>query len=89
MPRSVVLGNGETLIALDRFGQVRDWYFPRVGLEDHVRGHYIHRLGVWVEGKISWFNEDNGWQIKVKSEDDALKSAITARHAGLEIEVFF
>lgn len=87
MPRSVVLGNGETLVALDKFGQVRDWYFPYVGMEDHVRGHYIHRLGVWIDGKTSWFGEDKNWQIDVKAEENALASSITAINRSLEVSV--
>lgn len=89
MPRSIVLGNGKTLIGLDRFGQVRDLYFPRVGLEDHVRGHYIHRIGIFVDGRISWFNEDLGWQIEVKCEEEALSSNITATQPDLGVTITF
>jgi len=53
MSRSFVLSNGELCVALDHHGLVRDLYYPHVGLEDHVRGHYIHRIGVWVDGQMS------------------------------------
>ncbi|MDO8492152.1 MAG: glycoside hydrolase family 15 protein [bacterium] len=89
MPRSIVLGNGKTLIGLDQFAQVRDLYFPRVGLEDQVRGHYIHRIGIFVDGKISWFSDDLRWQIDIKCEDEALASDITATHPDLEVAVHF
>ncbi len=87
--RSVVLSNGELCVALDQHGQVRDIYYPHVGLEDHVRGHYIHRVGVWVDGRLSWFSEDSAWQIAVGTESDALASAITAWHPELQVELTF
>ena len=89
MSRSIVLSNGELCVALDEHGLVRDLYFPHVGLEDHVRGHYIHRVGIWVEGQISWLSEDSEWQIVVGSEPEALASAIVAKHPRLQIEINF
>src|SRR3990167_8186730 len=87
--RSIVLSNGELCVALDEKGLVRDIYYPYVGLEDHVRGHYIHRVGVWVDGRMSWLSEDDGWEIGVGCEDAALASAITARNAALGVELTF
>lgn len=87
--RSLVLSNGTLAIALDERAQVRDIYYPHVGLEDHVRGHYVHRVGVWVEGRLSWLGEDPEWQIVVGCEADALASAIVARHDGLGVELRF
>ncbi|HEY4526626.1 MAG TPA: hypothetical protein VJK53_02155, partial [Candidatus Paceibacterota bacterium] len=65
MSRSIVLSNGELAVALDAHGLVRDVYYPHVGYEDHVRGHYIHRIGVWVDGRMSWLGEDSAWEITV------------------------
>ena len=89
MSRSLVLSNGELAIALDERGEVRDIYYPHVGLEDHVRGHYLHRVGVWVEGRMSWFSDDGAWDIHMSTETDALASVITARHAELQVELVF
>ena len=89
MSRSIVLSNGELAVALDAHGLVRDLYYPHVGLEDHVRGHYIHRIGVWIEGELSWFGDDSSWDITVSCEEEALASHITARHARLEVELIF
>ncbi|OGG52576.1 hypothetical protein A3C20_00580 [Candidatus Kaiserbacteria bacterium RIFCSPHIGHO2_02_FULL_55_25] len=89
MARSLVLSNGSLCVTLDEKAQVRDVYFPHVGLEDHVRGHYIHRVGVWVDGQLSWFSEDSDWQIEVGSEGEALASSIVARHTGLQVELVF
>ncbi len=89
MSRSIVLSNGELAVALDEHGLVRDLYYPHVGLEDHVRGRYIHRVGVWVDGALSWLGEDGGWEIVVGCEEEALASVIVAKHARLEIELRF
>ena len=89
MSRSIVLSNGELAAALDNNGLVRDLYYPHVGYEDHVRGHYIHRVGVWVGGRMSWLGEDSAWKITVGCEEDALASSIVAKHADLQVELTF
>ncbi len=89
MSRSIVLSNGELCVALDADGLVRDVYYPHVGLEDHVRGHYIHRIGVWVDGELSWLGEDKSWEIRVACEEKALASHIVAHHPRLQIELTF
>lgn len=87
MSRTIVLSNGSLCVALDDRGAVRDIYYPHVGLEDHVRGHYIHRIGVWVEGRLSWIADDPQWDVSVSCESDALAAAIVARHADLKVEL--
>lgn len=89
MSRSIVLSNGSLGVALDSHGQVRDIYYPYIGLEDHVRGHYTHRVGVWVEGRLSWLSDDPAWKITVSSETEALASAIVAVHPELKVELVF
>src|ERR1700744_4197954 len=87
MSRSIVLSNGKLAVALDDRGAVRDIYFPHVGLEDHVRGHYVHRVGVWVDGQLSWLSDDPAWQITVSCEKESLASHIVARHPKLQVEL--
>lgn len=87
MSRSIVLSNGTLCVALDAHAEVRDIYFPHVGLEDHVRGHYLHRIGIWADGRMSWIDEDALWQVVVSCEEDALASKVTARHEELKIEL--
>lgn len=89
MARSIVLSNGELCVALDEKGAVRDIYYPHVCLEDHVRGHYLHRVGIWIDGQLSWLSEDAAWDIRVESETDALASRILAVHKHLQVEVVF
>ena len=86
MSRSLVLGNGNILVCMDDHAQVRDLYFPYVGSEKHVGGKYKHRIGVWVENKIRWFDE--GWDIKVQTEEGASVSSIFAKNNELNIELY-
>lgn len=88
MPRSLSLGNGGFLINLDQDALVRDLYFPYVGLENHVGGELSHRVGVFVDGRLSWLNE-SGWEVVVKSEDNILAGKTMARHEALGVSLFF
>ena len=63
MPRSLVLGNGTMLATFDEFLQMRDLYFPHVGMEDHTTYGNVHRLGFFVERKgFSWVG-DGTWEV--------------------------
>ncbi|MDB5195004.1 MAG: glycoside hydrolase family 15 [Parcubacteria group bacterium] len=86
--RSIILANGSLLVALDGAGQVRDIYFPHVGLEDHVGAGMRHRIGVFVDGSLSWIT-DAGWRVEVACEEESLRSAITARNDAMGIELSF
>lgn len=85
--RSLILGNGSLLVALDTRGQVRDLYFPRVGQENHVDG-LVHRIGVYTDGAMSWFS-DPSWTISIECETNALKSRIHAKNEELGVSLSF
>lgn len=87
--RSLTLGNGSLLVALDEFGEVRDLYFPHVGMENHMEGSFHHKIGVYVHGRMSWLSEDPGWNITVGCKDESLASVIFAKHSELEVELEF
>ncbi len=87
--RSLILSNGSLLVALDHFGEVRDFYFPHVGLENHEGGVLSHRIGVYCDGVMSWLSEDTRWDISVLSSEDALESHIIAINTELEIQLIF
>jgi len=53
LPREIVLGNGNVLINFDRDLNLRDLYYPFVGMENHLAGHK-NATGVWSGGKFSW-----------------------------------
>ena len=88
MPRSIVLGNGNILIGFDNRAQVRDIYFPYVGLENHTGGHLKHRVGIWVDGHLSWLS-DHSWDIQITCNNDALVSEVHAVNKNLKVELNF
>lgn len=70
MPRQLVLGNGELLVTFDARLNMRDFYYPYVGLWNQLGG-FKNRIGVWVEGRFSWVEED-GWRIRLGYRDGSL-----------------
>ncbi len=84
MSRSLILSNSTLCVALDNRATVRDIYYPHVGLEDHLRGHYVHRVGVWCEGRISWLSSGE-WEISMSCEEGALVGVTTAHHPELNV----
>jgi oligosaccharide amylase len=80
MARAVTLGNGNMLVGLDYRGQVRDLYYPYVGFSNHVSGasgSYVHRIGVYVDGKISWL-DDPQWDITVGCDPETVVGSMHA-----------
>lgn len=88
MPKSLTLGNGNILVGLNKYGLLSDFYFPYVGLENHVGGHYLHRVGIYVDDKLSWLH-DAEWQIHIDCEKDTLASFISAVNPALQVELVF
>ncbi len=71
MARAVTIGNGNLLLGLDCRGQVRDLYYPFVGEANHVSGasgNFVHRIGIFVDGTLSWL-DDSDWQITIGSDE--------------------
>lgn len=83
--RDLPLGNGSLLINFDDKYQLRDFYFPHVGQENHTEG-FPFRFGVWVDGVFSWTFSD-GWIRELKYLPDTLVTNVrlTNRDLGLEI----
>lgn len=88
MSRALTLGNGTMLVGFDRFGRIRDLYFPYVGFENHIGGHHVHHIGVWVDGMFRWFG-DSSWQISLTCENEALVSNIVATNEALGVTLHF
>ncbi|MCA9359192.1 glycoside hydrolase family 15 protein [Candidatus Kaiserbacteria bacterium] len=89
MARSVTIGNGKMLVGLDMRGQVRDLYFPYVGEANHVSGasgNHVHRIGVFVDGRISWL-DDPAWRITSGAEEDTSIGSMFAENQELGITI--
>src|SRR3989344_8801051 len=88
MPKAINLGNGSVLIGLDRFGQVKDFYYHYPGLENHVSEYLTHKIGIYVEERFSWL-DDGSWIIDIKSHEGTMASNISAKNDSLGIELQF
>lgn len=90
MSRPIVLSNGELHVGLNDFGLVHDFYFPYVGLENHSAGEHLrHRIGVWVDGEMSWLDSPGEWTFKFRYPHHALIGHIIARNERLNILLEF
>jgi GH15 family glucan-1,4-alpha-glucosidase len=85
MPRALVLGNGQCLVCLDQFGFVRDFYFPYVGLENHVAGNR-HRIGVMVNETFSWV-DDGSWEISLGYKPETMVGYLVCKSDKLGISL--
>jgi len=87
VPKSLVLGNGNILIGFDKYGQVNDFYYPYVGLENQIGAHNVHKIGIWVDDQLSWLDEN--WEIKIDYGIESLVSRIEAVNQNLRVKLEF
>ena len=84
MPRVLCVGNGNLMVDFDNNLNIRDLYFPFVGMENHVGGHFC-RLGVWVDGRFSWV--DGSWAKDFSYKEDSLVTNVSLKKRDLSIEL--
>ena len=84
MPRDLPVGNGNMLIAFDKNYNLREFYFPHVGQENHTKGEPF-RLGVWVSGLFSWV--PHGWQITMDYLDDSLSTNVKLVNHTMQLRI--
>jgi len=90
MSRPIVLSNGELHVGLNNFGMVHDFYYPFVGFENHSAGNdLLHRVGVWVEGSISWLDNPGEWTFSFRYPHCALVGHILAKNERLGVILEF
>ncbi|MEK7460297.1 MAG: glycoside hydrolase family 15 protein [Patescibacteria group bacterium] len=88
MPKSLSLGNGNILVCTDKHAQVRDFYFPYVGLENHIGGNNIHRVGVYTDNQLNWLDHSN-WNISTTLAKNSLVGETVARNSALNVTLEF
>lgn len=86
MPKSLALGNGKIFIGLDARAQVRDFYFPYVGLENHLGRRHVHRVGVFVDNRM-WWLDDPSWQVRIECMSDEFAGHTRAENQNAQIEL--
>lgn len=87
MSRSLVLGNGNIFVGLDNSGYVREFYFPFVGLENHIASHSQHRIGIFVDESFSWLHHDD-WQTVIDCLDDTMAGITIKTNQKLQIKIY-
>lgn len=85
MPRPLVVGNGNLLVTLDNQLDIRDFYWPWVGLYNHLSG-YRARIGVWVDHQFSWLSSPE-WDRSLQYEANTLVTSATATCSRLGISI--
>lgn len=89
MARPVVLSNGELHVGINAFGEVHDFYYPYVGLENHAAGKSLrHHVGVWADGELSWL-DDGSWELSFSYPHDSLIGHTIAKNHNLGIMLEF
>lgn len=88
--RPIVLSNGELHVGLNIFGLVHDFYYPYVGFENHAAGANLrHKVGVLVDGKMSWLDDDKNWEFTFKYPHTALIGHTLAKNTKLGVILEF
>ncbi len=84
MARDIPVGNGRLLVTFDSSYQIRDFYFPHVGQENHT-GTGPFRFGAWSNGRFSWVPD--GWDITLDYLDDTMVSDVRLSNKELGISI--
>ena len=88
--RPIVLSNGELHVGLNIYGLVHDFYYPYVGFENHAAGANLrHKVGVLVDGTMSWLDDDKSWEFTFKYPHTALIGHTLAKNQSLGIILEF
>ena len=87
MPRSFVIGNGNVLVGYDANYDVRDLFFPYVGMENQSVGN-VCRTGFWIDGRFAWVGDD-GWERHIGYWGDTLVGDVTLTHLAFGLTVHF
>ncbi len=86
MLRPIVLSNGELHVGINKWGLVHDFYYPYVGLTNHAEGnHTRHRVGVWIDGQLSWLDNEGEWTFKFRYPTRALIGHTIAENQSLQV----
>ena len=85
MPRDLPLANGHMLVNFDRDYNLRDIYWPHIGLRNQTQGHVSHS-GVWVDGRFSWFDAP-GWRRDLRYRQDSLITDVVLSNDELQLTI--
>ncbi len=87
MLRDLPVGNGNLLINFDTAYNIRDIYYPYVGMENHAGG-CVSRTGIWVDGSFACIDSPE-WQKEMTYESETLVTSVTAANPALGLTLTF
>ncbi len=85
MPRDIPVGNGSLLVNFDCDYQLRDFYWPHVGQENHTEGHPF-RFGIRVDDDFRWVT-DPAWTRRLDYQGDTLVTEVELEHPDLGVSL--
>jgi GH15 family glucan-1,4-alpha-glucosidase len=85
MPRDLPLSNGNLMINFDHEYNIRDVYYPHVGMDNQTVGD-VSFFGVWCDGQFLWIGNP-AWEKTLDYDDDTLVTRVVARAPSLELEM--
>lgn len=89
MGRPLVLSNGNLHVGINNFGLVHDFYYPRVGLENHAAGQSLrHKVGIWADDDLSWL-DGGDWEFQFAPMTDSLIGRTVAHNHRLGVSLEF
>ena len=90
MSRPITLSNGELHVGINNYGLVHDFYYPYVGLENHAAGANLrHHIGIWIDGRISWLDNPDDWDIEFSYPHRGLIGHTAATHRSMGVVIEF
>lgn len=84
MPRDLPIGNGSMLVAFDSDYRLADFYYPHVGMENHVAARF--RFGVWTDERLTWV-EDVEWQKSLHYLRDTIVTDVACENEVAELKL--
>ena len=84
MPRNLPIGNGSLLVAFDGQYRLADFYYPRVGMENHAAGRF--RFGVWADDALHATDEPP-WQRTLEYLRDTLVTDVQLQNDAIELRI--
>lgn len=87
MAKSLILANGNIFVGLNEKGLVSDFFYPFIGVENHVRGT-THRIGIWQHGRLSWIDSDE-WVTEIDLDKDTFVGTMKCFNKQTNLELQF
>ena len=84
--KEIVLSNGKFFVNIDSNFAIRDFYFPYVGMYNHLNSE-ANSIGVYVNGKFKWI--DDSWEKIFSYSENSLVAKLEATSQELKVKLTF